>query len=453
MTRAVRLIGALAIVLVASSAGAWEAQTTQVGLAEQAALGSRLHKRLVALGFSGGLFEPLTIPPADAPALIADLHLLSPSHGAVPDARGRQTALAWIAAGAAIADVPVQFAANHFYDPTTGKGFEHPSRSLDEVIDGVDLPERGVPAPDWVVDPKNPFNVSGFYDQYAKAVTAATPGERSRAMAGALIAAGAVMHVLGDMGVPARVRGDAKSLLERLGAGADDRGSRIERMAALVYGRLGVPVASRVITRTHLRDYFTARDGTGLADEVAVNFFSPNTLPEPTRAIDTPHPQLAKPLPALPPKLNLMAAGREATTLRAKDGTCLARYRVDDDSVIRFSIDDDCMLEQLAKILPEVTAYEQGLLDFLLRGELAVAVSSQITVSAKGLGAGTLDLLVEDERGVRRSIGTFTIRAGMEPLAQVAAPTSGARVVALYRGVDLAGEPLVAIGALPLTTK
>jgi hypothetical protein len=452
MKRAMRYIGALAIVLVASSAGAWEAQTTQVGLAEQAALGSRLHKRLVALGFSGGLFEPLTIPPADAPALIADLHLLSPSHGAVPDARGRQTALAWIAAGAAIADVPVQFAANHFYDPTTGKGFEHPSRSLDDVVDGVDLPERGVPAPDWVVDPKNPFNVTGFYDEYAKAVTAATPGERSRAMAGALLAAGAIMHVLGDMGVPARVRGDSKSMLARLGAGADDRGSRMERMAALVYGRLGVPAASRVITRTHLRDYFTARDGSGLADEVAVNFFSPNTLPQPTRAID-PHPQLVKALPALPPKLNLMAANREAATLRAKDGTCLARYRVDDDSVIRFSIDDECMLEQLAKILPEVTSYEQGLLDFLLRGELAVAVSSQITVSAKGLGAGTLDLLVEDERGVRRSIGTFTIKPGMEPLAQVAAPTSGARVVALYRGVDLAGEPLVAIGALPLTTK
>jgi hypothetical protein len=223
-------------------------------------------------------------------------------------------------------------------------------------------------------------------------------------------------------------------------------------MAALVYGRLGVPAASRVITRTHLRDYFTARDGSGLADEVAANFFSPNTLPQPTRAID-PHPQLVKALPALPPKLNLMAANREAATVRAKDGTCLARYRVDDDSIIRFGIDDDCMLEQLAKILPEVTSYEQGLLDFLLRGELAVAVSSQITVSAKGLGVGTLDLLVEDDRGVRRSIGTFTIKPGMEPLAQVAAPTTGSRVVALYRGVDLAGEPLVAIGALPLTTK
>ena len=56
---------ALAIMLFAGSAQAWESQTTQAGLAEQAALSSRLPKRLVTLGFDGGLFEPRTIPPKD----------------------------------------------------------------------------------------------------------------------------------------------------------------------------------------------------------------------------------------------------------------------------------------------------------------------------------------------------------------------------------------------------
>jgi len=451
-----RLAAVLVIALAASTAGAWEAQTTQAGLAEQAALGSRLHKRLVTLGFTGGLFEPLTIPPADAPALIADLHLLSPSHGAVPDGRGRHPALAWIAAGAALADIPARHAVNHFFDPTTGRGFERPDRSIGndllDAIDGVSLPAHGVPAPDWVVDPHNPFNVSGFFDEYAKAVTAATPGERSRAMAGALIAAGAVLHVLGDLGAPARVRGDAAAQLDQLGGGPDDRGSRFERMAALVYGRLGVPGPSRVITRVHLRDYFTSRDGAGLADEIARTYFSPHTLPEPTRVGDETTPRLVRPQPALPAKLNLMAASRDTgTTLRDADGTCLARYKVA-SSTLSFSLDDDCELEQLAKILPEVTAYETGLLDFLLRGELAIAVSQQVVVSAKGLGDGTLQILVEDDRGVRRSIGTFAIKPGMETLAKVAAPTTGTRVVAMYRGVDLAGEPLVSVGALPLTT-
>ena len=70
--------------------------------------------------------------------------------------------------------------------------------------------------PDWVVDKQNPFNLAGFLDQYAKAVTAATPGERSRAMAGALIAAGAMLHVLGDLGAPSRVRSDFAAHLEAL---------------------------------------------------------------------------------------------------------------------------------------------------------------------------------------------------------------------------------------------
>src|SRR6185503_20123779 len=124
------LAGALAVLLLASNAQAWEAQTTQAGLAEQAALSSALNKRLIMLGFSGGLFEPLTIPPKDAPALMNDLKLLSPTNGSVPDARGRQTALAWIAAGAALADVPASHAVNHFYDPATHKGWERPERGV-----------------------------------------------------------------------------------------------------------------------------------------------------------------------------------------------------------------------------------------------------------------------------------------------------------------------------------
>ncbi|MCX5743166.1 MAG: hypothetical protein NT062_11800, partial [Proteobacteria bacterium] len=111
-------------------AHAWESETTQAGLAEQAALSSNLHKRLVLLGFSGGLFEPLTVPPADAPQLIEALKLLSPTHGSVPDARGRQTALAWLAAGAALADIPAANGANHFFDPTTGLGWVKPDRDV-----------------------------------------------------------------------------------------------------------------------------------------------------------------------------------------------------------------------------------------------------------------------------------------------------------------------------------
>lgn len=453
-----RIAMALALALVPATAAAWEPQTTHAGLAEQAALASRLHKRLVTIGFTGGLFEPLTIPPADAPALMTVLKLLSPTHGSVPDARGRQTALAWLTAGAALADVPASQGANHFFDPATGAGWTAPDRGLSdkvrEALGQSALPDKGIPAPDWLTAKANPLNLEQFLNQYAKAVSAATPGERSRYMAAAMVAAGAMLHTLGDLGAPSRVRGDAAAHLEPLGAGFDDLGSRLERIAALAYGRLGVPGPSRTITRAHLRDYVTSKDGGGLADLIARSYFSPNTLPEPTRISSEAKPRLVRPQPALPARLNIMAANRDdGTTLRASSGTCLARYRVEHD-VLTFSLDDDCMLDQLSVILPEVTAYETGLLDFLLRGELTVTApgGDQIIVSSKGLGAGSVEILVEDSRGVRTSLANVAIPGSGEndQLAQVSAPPAGTRVVAVYRGQDAAGEPIVAVGAMPL---
>lgn len=449
----------LAVALVPATAAAWEPQTTQAGLAEQAAMASRLHKRLVSLGFVGGLFEPLTIPPADAPALTAALKLLSPTHGSVPDARGRQSALAWLTAGAALADIPASQGANHFFDPATGQGWTPPGRglggTLGKLVGGGSLPDKGMPAPDWVVAKTNPFNLEQFLNQYAKAVSAATPGERSRYMAAALVAAGAMMHTLGDLGAPSRVRGDAAAHLEPLGAGPSDLGSRFERIAALTYGRLGVPAPSRTVSRSHLRDFFTAKDGSGLADEISRSYFSPGTLPEATRVSADTRPRLRRPQPALPARLNLMAANRdEGTALRSPTGTCLARYRVEHD-LLSFSIDDDCVLEQLAVILPEVAAYEAGLLDFLLRGELTLNVADKLTISGAGLGAGKIEVLVEDDRGVRTSVGSLDTAgaAAGEPaaLGSIATPATGARVVAVYRGSDAAGEPIVAVGAMPLT--
>ena len=454
----IAIVLALALPLLpGGTASAWEPQTTQAGLAEQAAMASRLHKRLVQLGWAGGLFEPLTIPPADAPALAAALKLLSPPHGSVPDGRCRQAAIAWLTAGAALADIPASQGANHFFDPSTGAGWSTPDKGISgklrETFLGGGMPEHGVPAPDWLVAKANPFSLDQFLNQYAKAASAATPGERSRYMAAALIAAGAMLHTLGDLGAPSRVRGDSAAQLAPLGAGNADLGSRFERIAALAYGRLGVPPPSRTVTRTHLRDYFTSKDGGGLADVIARSYFSPNTLPAPARISGDAKPQLARPQPALPARLNLMAASRDdGTTLRSPAGICLARYRVEHD-ILQFSLDDDCMMDELAVILPEVASYETGLLDFLVRGELSVAVSRQIAVSAKGLGAGSLEILVEDDRGVRTQLAHQDTAAGAEQLAQVGAPAAGTRVIAVFRGTDAAGEPIVAVGAAPLGGK
>ena len=457
MKRLAALLATLA--LLPATARAWEPATTHAGLAEQAALTSRLHRRLVSLGFGGGLFEPLTIPPADAPALMAALRLLSPSHGAVPDGRGRQVALAWLTAGAALADVPSRHGANHFFDPTTGAGWRAPDRGVvrglaDDVREALGraaLPATGVPAPDWVTSKDNPLGLAAFHHQYVKAVSARTPGERARHMAAALLAAGAILHTLGDLGVPSRVRGDTAAHLEPLGGGPDDLGSRFERIAALAHGRLGVPAPTRTITRPTLRAFFTAPDGGGLADVIARSYFSPHTLPGTSRVGGEATPALARPQPALPARLNLMAASRDdGTTLRDPAGTCLARYQIE-NSVLAFSLDDECVLEQVGAILPEVASFEAGLLDHLLRGELTLTFGAQLTVAGAALGAGTLDVLVEDERGVRTSLGAVQATGGTAPLAVMAAPTVGLRVVAVFRGVDASGEPVVAVGAMPIS--
>ncbi len=449
MMKRVVLVAALA--LIPASARAWEPQTTQQGLAEQAALASKLHKRLASLGFSGGLFEPLTIPPADAPALIAALKLLSPTHGAVPDGRGRQAALAWLSAGAALADMPAKHGANHFYDPKSKLGWIRPDRDLfNGIADRVrsslgrsEIPEKGVPAPDWVTAKDNPLGLAEFEHQYEKAVSAATPAERSRHMAAALIAAGAMMHVLGDLGVPSRVRADYAAHLDQLGGGPDDLGSRFERIAALSYGRLGVPAPDHVVARDRLRDYYT-----GLAEQISTHYFSEHTLPAHGRSDDA--PRLARALPALPRRLNLMAASRDdGTTLRDASGTCLARYKVE-HNILSFSLDDDCVLEQLATILPTVASYETGLLDYLLRGELTITIGDQIAISGKNLGAGAYDVLVEDDRGVRRLLAHGDLPVGREVLGSVAAPAAGVRILAVFHGTDSRGEPIVAVGAMPL---
>ncbi|MCE9578589.1 MAG: hypothetical protein K8W52_36015 [Deltaproteobacteria bacterium] len=450
-----------ALALGASTAHAWEGTTTHAGLTEVAAQSSHLHARLHQLGFDRGLFEALTVPPEDAPALLAALAMFPPTAGFTPDARGRQFALAWLVAGAVLADAP--FAANHFYDPATHRGWARPSMSVwTRIAERATsaLPATGVAAPDWVTSKDNPLGLDGFIDQYAKAIRGATPGERSRAMAGALVAAGAILHVLEDMGSPSHVRGDARAHLDPIGPGAGDLGSRFERVTALAFGRLGIPGPSRVVSRPTLRGFFTTSEGSkdpGLAETTADHWFSADTLPRPVRIATgsrTVTPSLARPLPAPPRLLNLMSASQvDGTTLDDASGVCLARYRVE-RGLLSFWLDDDCLLAQAQAILPETASYATGALDFLFRGELnVVGGNGEIAVTAAAaMGAGTLELLSEDARGVRAPLKSIELKPALTGslLAAIAAPAGARRIVAMFRGVDGVGERLIAVGAIEL---
>ena len=460
----------VACVVLAASArpgAAWEAATTHAGLTEQAALASGLHDQLRAqFGHQQGLFHVLTVPPQDAPALFEVLQQLNPTHGYVPDGRGRLHAIGWLVAGSVVADTPPELAANHFFDPATRSGLN------DASLDGLGqrltarfrggVARSGLAAPDWIEHPSNPMGLTGFRSQYAKAVSARTPGERARHLAGALLAAGAMMHVLEDMGSPTHVRNDLAAHLERLGPDGADLGSRFERVAALAYGRLGVPGTSKPVGDRALRDFLTAKDGSGLADRTAVSWFSASTLPRPISLGGDSRAALATGLraslrrPAPVPQagrvaLDLARAGEEGMELADARGVCLARFRVVENQ-LRWFIDDACALEQVAAILPVVTSYAAGMLDSLFRGSLTLeSEGAQIVVRAgtTDLGSGKVSLYWDDARGVRtrlREVAVQRTAAGQVAASLAGVPGDARRVSALFEGTDPAGRPLQAAG-------
>lgn len=474
---------AVAVAGAGAPAGAWEPETTHAGLTERAALHARLHAFLRDhLGMAQGLFAALTVPPADAPALFEVLGALDPIHGYVPDTRGRMLALSWLSAGAVIADVPVEHAIHHFFDPATGRGLDDGTmgwlgtrlgHELRARVVGADVLRSGRPAPDWVLDPANPMGLESFLSQYERAVRAPTPAERERHLASALLAAGAMLHVLQDMGSPSHARNDLAAHLDVVGPDGFDRGSRFERIAALAYGRLGVPAPDPGAealpdpgSAGGLRGLFTSEAGTGLADRTARRWFSAHTLPPAVRVragmgsseiAERLRQGLARPAPAPPRRLDLEAAHAGGARLLDDAGVCLASYRIDAGDLLTWSLDDACASQQIAAILPVVGAYSAALLDWLFRGAVDLAkTDAGLTASARGaaLGAGTLTLLWEDEGGARAPLGApvqVTGAGAGAVLAKAPAPPQGARaVVAVFRGVDAQGQPLVAAGHLSL---
>ncbi|RMH36055.1 MAG: hypothetical protein D6689_22970, partial [Deltaproteobacteria bacterium] len=331
---------------------------------------------------------------------------------------------------------------------------------------------RAVAAPDWIDAADNPLGLSGFVAQYRKAVTAATPAERERHLAGALVAAGALLHVLQDMGSPSHVHDDLAAHARRLSDDPLDLGSRFERIAALAFGRVAVPApAGDVAPPRSVRDLFVDGRGGGLAEWTAARFWSDGTLP---RAIRVRPGQRASALaaalaaalraPAPAPsaaELDLLAAARPGgATWRGAGGVCLARYRIDHRR-LTWWIDDDCALEQIAALLPVTARYSAAALDFLFRGALSLAPGRGravvVTNAGAALGAGTLTVLWDDARGVRTPLRApidVTKAAAGERLALVDELPAGARAVAvLFDGVDANGQPVVAAGWIDLARR
>src|SRR5262249_56894197 len=153
------------------------------------------------------------------------------------------------------------------------------------------------------------------------------------------------------------------------------------------------------------------------------------------------------PRPVADPPIGNRAPG-ENLAARDADGVCLANYRIS-DATVHFFLSDDCAESQLHFLMPMIGGYAAGFLEHLFRGGLAVTVEGgRATVSVPAnetqLGAGQLTYVAEDGSGHRKVIGTGELK---DSAAGFDVPSHATRVFAVFKGVDAAGETLIAVGS------
>jgi hypothetical protein len=431
----------VALCLAAAPAAAYHAPT-HAGLTERAALASSLHRRLVErLARPLGLYEPLKLAPDGA--LTRRLRRLDPEGGYAPDG-DKQTALAWLVAGAVLEGVPAERTRHHFFDPATSGGLAEGGSAigfrtrvaaaasgigtLRGVFTGASFDGTGRAATEWATAADNEWGLARFLDARVRAATAKTPAERDAALAEALLAAGALLHLVEDAGDPAHVRNDYREAL-------DAAGGPLERVAATELGRIGVPEPDGApIARAHLVELFHDRAGNGLADRTQRRFFSAGTLPSTERY----------------PQPSVTAGSAPTGYVRSDDVAHLVGYRRAPDGGIIWILDDRCYRDYAHALLPEIGRYAAGAIELLFRGQLELALDGGIvTATARevGLGSGDLELYGDTANGERRRLLKQRI-AGADPgsaLATVERPAWARKVAAVFRGVDAAGEPLVVV--------
>lgn len=472
---------------VTPAAHAWDPATTQAGITERALLGSNFHKLLLRrLGRPQGAFEPLTLhsrllSPGERQSLWVRLQALDPAQGYRPDGEGVATALAWVTAGAVLAETPPERGRNHFLDPRTGEGLDdqgglsgtfHALRlalddggSLRGLATGQVFDLTGQPSLHWVKTKENDLGLQAFEGHLEAAVSDPEPAAREAALVRALMAVGGVVAALADAGEPAHVRNDFReAFLERQSASGWDRASRFERYVADRYGRGGVPAAKEAVRRPTFDSFFTSPDGQGLADRTQSRFFSDGTIPDDVSVDEstTPKEVVAAARASLPydkptiTRLELKGPKQTTAGYLKLEGRRLLGYEWLPGKV-RFFLDPAIYADSARVLLPEVTGYAAGMINHLFRAGIGLVLEGgRLNVSLEGVSGGKaqgqLRLFAEDASGKRRPLpvaeasqGTFN--AGS--LFSIDLPAGTRQVAAVLRGTDDAGS-LVAVGELKL---
>jgi len=471
------LAGGIAALLAIAPAAAraYDPATTHAGLTQKAAVASSLH-RVLARRFARplGLFEPLALhgerlSAERARQLGVRLSAFDPADGYRPDDGGKQSALGWLAAGSVLAFTPPEQGRNHFFDPSKQTGLDDSGvlrgfflsiwstldggSSLREFITGTGFDATGEASTAWINNAHNELGLGVLHDGLEQAVSGREPADREAALVQVLLAMGGVLSVLEDAGEPAHVRNDLRgAFLGGPSNGPWDHGSTFERWVADAYGRAGTPQPSSPVRRSSLMAYFAASDGQGLAQRTQRRFFSSGTVPvdvgvaRNTTSRDVVEAARESLVYALPALSSLDLRTPEQTGYVMQDGLRVLAYRRE-PARVRFFLDDNTHADAARALLPEVGAYAAGLVDHVLRGELALeAASGEVTVRASGqlgLKGGTLRVFAEDAKGARSPIGEAQVvaeAASGATLKVVAIPAGTRRIAAVFRGEDDAGS-------------
>ena len=455
------LAGALVLSLVGAGvrAEAYDPSTTLTGVAQRAAEAVELHKILFdRFGLPLGQFEPLVLGPREEALFGAQLELLDPADGLLPE-RGRLPALSWLLAGAVLESTPAARVRHHFFEPKSGKGLDDRrlgARLWLAIAGGRELGGAfdltGRPAPEWAVAKDNELGLPAFLAALEAAAAEPTPVARAGALARALLCAGALSALVADMASPSHVRNDFRvGHLEPLSDTPFDRGSRYETWVARAYGRLGVPAATP-IRLSRLADHFKQ-----LAEAVQRGFLSPGTLPPgvPVGARTTAQAVEARlaettPLGGPAPRGLHFGAGYVAGEVVS----ILARV-TQTEGRLELSLDDRVHAAYAQVLLPMAVRHASGALAMLLRGTVRISREGVVSVEGGQLLRARVRILAEDGKGERRQLWGLEDRSAAAggrlceiDLAQLPAGTR--RVIVVGRGVDDAGEPMVASGQLTL---
>lgn len=492
--------------LSSAPARAWDPSTTHQGMLERAAYRSAMHTRWMdATELQRGLFSSVRVDPErldddERRALklaIAFAHADSGSKplggpgscpGAeappmtqrfcVPGERWELDAMGWMRLGIVAESAPSARIATHFLDrddpskatfddselgrvvlsyrQTRSNGSSRTLRSTRTAFDG-----SGPSALAWFEDEDDPLAPPALYRHLELASLAADPEAREHHLGMALLCTGALLHVVGDLSVPAHARGDVSAFFSPLSATPGDRGLPLQEYTRVLYGRHdlpGIPRGSdeppsgKPVSHSIAGHVLGDSGFEGVATFARTRFFSESTVPAPIFIEDDEDAESAAQAllegsdldPVELEGAHLSQWPADAGYVLTGTGRPLAAFERANDGRIASFLDDVVYRDQARALLPMAIDAQRSLLDLLWpEPPSAAANGAAIEVSPPAdLSAATAHLLVEDDSGRRRRVQKLSVKPGIRNRV-VGLPTleKGEVLIVVLIGERSAGVP------------